>query len=95
VQLSLALKQSEDDAMLHNVHKRNASGETALHVCAIKGNTRMVRLLIQHVRGRGFFVDVCDGSPRISCRAPTSIRPTTPGLAPTFLLFLFHVLVTP
>ncbi len=51
-QLSLALKQSEEDTMILNVHKRNASGETALHINAIKGNVRLVRLLIQHVRGR-------------------------------------------
>lgn len=40
-QLALAVKKSEEDAMLNNVHKRNASGETPLHINAIKVDPAM------------------------------------------------------
>eukprot|EP00041_Stephanoeca_diplocostata_P019518 m.422166 g.422166 ORF g.422166 m.422166 type:complete len:711 (+) comp21326_c0_seq1:111-2243(+) len=45
-QLALAKKQSEEDAMLLHVNKRNASGETPLHQMVIKGNIELVSKLI-------------------------------------------------
>jgi ankyrin repeat protein len=47
-QLALLKKKSQRDAMMQNVNKRNASGETHLHVAAIKGDLDLVQDLIQH-----------------------------------------------
>eukprot|EP00040_Diaphanoeca_grandis_P025102 m.138650 g.138650 ORF g.138650 m.138650 type:complete len:1017 (-) comp30009_c1_seq1:47-3097(-) len=55
-QLALAMKQSADDALLVNVNRRNASGETPLHQVVIKGDVKMVARII----AKGSKVDTVD-----------------------------------
>lgn len=45
-QMALLKKEQEAQSMIANVHRRNANGETPLHVAAIKGKSELCERLI-------------------------------------------------
>ena len=48
-QMTMIKKQQEDQQLIINVHKRNANGETPLHVATIKVHTIILRFYFASV----------------------------------------------